>query len=106
MTCRARSRSNHNRSRSSLRSGLGSFLIRFYRPQTFWFTGTTTDLTICSNHRSATHVPVGEDQAQHLEFTRNCAVSFNAQFRGEAGENILTIPETMLCMNIGLARTA
>ncbi|KZF21209.1 tryptophanyl-tRNA synthetase [Xylona heveae TC161] len=28
----------------------------------------------------ATHVPVGEDQAQHLEFSRTCAVNFNAAY--------------------------
>ncbi|HJM50364.1 MAG TPA: tryptophan--tRNA ligase [Alphaproteobacteria bacterium] len=28
----------------------------------------------------ATHVPVGEDQKQHLEFTRDVAQSFNSQF--------------------------
>jgi tryptophanyl-tRNA synthetase len=55
-----------------------------------------TDTTV-SNRCSATHVPVGEDQAQHLEFTRNCAASFNAQYREQAGD-ILPIPETMLCM--------
>ncbi|KAI9746452.1 MAG: Tryptophan--tRNA ligase, mitochondrial [Claussenomyces sp. TS43310] len=30
-------------------------------------------------HRS-THVPVGEDQSQHLEFARECATNFNSAF--------------------------
>ncbi|KAF2008839.1 tryptophanyl-tRNA synthetase [Aaosphaeria arxii CBS 175.79] len=39
-----------------------------------------------------THVPVGEDQAQHLEFTRQLALGFNAAY----GRTILTPPETIL----------
>jgi tryptophanyl-tRNA synthetase len=44
-------------------------------------------------HR-ATHVPVGEDQAQHLEFARNCAAGFNS-----VHGKILVEPETVLCMS-------
>ncbi|KAI1213411.1 tryptophanyl-tRNA synthetase [Annulohypoxylon truncatum] len=40
-------------------------------------------------HR-ATHVPVGEDQRQHLEFARECATNFNHTFA-----NILVPPETV-----------
>ncbi|KAI2471691.1 tryptophanyl-tRNA synthetase [Annulohypoxylon bovei var. microspora] len=40
-------------------------------------------------HR-ATHVPVGEDQRQHLEFARECATNFNHTFA-----DILVPPETM-----------
>ncbi|OTB17681.1 hypothetical protein K445DRAFT_315426 [Daldinia sp. EC12] len=40
-------------------------------------------------HR-ATHVPVGDDQRQHLEFARECATNFNHTFK-----NILIPPETM-----------
>lgn len=29
----------------------------------------------------ATHVPVGEDQVQHLEFTREIAIKFNNQYK-------------------------
>lgn len=43
-------------------------------------------------HR-ATHVPVGHDQSQHLEFARECASGFN-HIHG----NVLTPPETLLCM--------
>lgn len=32
-------------------------------------------------HR-ATHVPVGNDQSQHLEFARECATNFNAAYQG------------------------
>ncbi|KAF2430463.1 tryptophanyl-tRNA synthetase [Tothia fuscella] len=41
-------------------------------------------------HR-ATHVPVGEDQSQHLEFTRNCAATFNHNYG-----QVLVEPETVL----------
>ncbi|KAI6382904.1 hypothetical protein MCOR25_000419 [Pyricularia grisea] len=40
-------------------------------------------------HR-ATHVPVGEDQAQHLEFARECATNFNAVY----GKHLVA-PETI-----------
>lgn len=42
-------------------------------------------------HRT-THVPVGEDQAQHLEFARELAKGFNSVF----GKDILTPPETII----------
>jgi tryptophanyl-tRNA synthetase len=38
-----------------------------------------------------THVPVGEDQSQHLEFARQCASSFNHQY----GDTLIE-PETIL----------
>ncbi|QDS70078.1 hypothetical protein FKW77_004742 [Venturia effusa] len=41
-------------------------------------------------HR-ATHVPVGQDQVQHLEFARDCAGSFNAVYG-----KVLVEPETVL----------
>ncbi|OIW33947.1 tryptophanyl-tRNA synthetase [Coniochaeta ligniaria NRRL 30616] len=44
-------------------------------------------------HR-ATHVPVGEDQRQHLEFARECATNFNHTFG--AGSKLLVPPETIL----------
>jgi tryptophanyl-tRNA synthetase len=44
-------------------------------------------------HR-ATHVPVGEDQSQHLELSRNCAAGFNNIYG-----KILVEPETLLCMS-------
>jgi len=37
----------------------------------------------------ATHVPVGEDQKQHLELTRDIAIKFNADF----GVELFTVPE-------------
>ena len=40
----------------------------------------------------ADEVPVGEDQREHLELTRNVAVRFNARFAPE-GEEILVVPE-------------
>jgi tryptophanyl-tRNA synthetase len=49
-------------------------------------------------HRS-THVPVGEDQAQHLEFTRNCASGFN-HLHG----TVFPIPETVICKSSKTSR--
>ena len=46
-----------------------------------------------SNLSRATHVPVGEDQVQHLEFTRECANGFNAVY----GQKIFQEPVTILC---------
>ena len=37
----------------------------------------------------ATHVPVGEDQKQHLELTRDVAIKFNADF----GVELFTLPD-------------
>jgi tryptophanyl-tRNA synthetase len=39
----------------------------------------------------ATHVPVGEDQVQHLEFCRDIAAKFNKQF----GQEFFPIPKTI-----------
>ncbi|KAK9772629.1 putative Tryptophanyl-tRNA synthetase [Seiridium cardinale] len=39
----------------------------------------------------ATHVPVGDDQRQHLEFARECATNFNATYPG----GNLIAPETI-----------
>ncbi|KAI0013938.1 hypothetical protein F4779DRAFT_613220 [Xylariaceae sp. FL0662B] len=44
-------------------------------------------------HR-ATHVPVGDDQKQHLEFARECATNFNATF-DPTSRGILVAPETI-----------
>lgn len=41
---------------------------------------------------STTHVPVGEDQVQHLEFTRDCVEHFNA-----IHAEVLVKPETLIC---------
>ncbi|WP_336974420.1 tryptophan--tRNA ligase [Sphingobium aromaticiconvertens] len=40
----------------------------------------------------ATHVPVGEDQKQHLELTRDVATKFNADF----GVDLFTIPDPII----------
>ncbi|KAH9903712.1 tRNA synthetases class I-domain-containing protein [Xylariomycetidae sp. FL2044] len=40
-------------------------------------------------HR-ATHVPVGDDQRQHLEFARECVTNFNATYGGD-----LVVPQTI-----------
>ncbi|CAN9105394.1 unnamed protein product [Alternaria alternata] len=43
---------------------------------------------------NTTHVPVGEDQAQHLEFTRELAVGFNHVY--SESRPLLTVPQTLL----------
>ncbi|KAE8842227.1 hypothetical protein PTNB85_01118 [Pyrenophora teres f. teres] len=43
---------------------------------------------------NTTHVPVGEDQAQHLEFTRELAIGFNHMYPQE--QPLLTVPQTLL----------
>ena len=49
-------------------------------------------------HR-ATHVPVGADQQQHLEFARECATNFNHHHGGggggSAGRELLVAPATL-----------
>ena len=44
-----------------------------------------------------THVPVGEDQVQHLEFTRDCVDAFNA-----VHGDVLVKPQTLLCASSSL----
>jgi tryptophanyl-tRNA synthetase len=41
---------------------------------------------------SATHVPVGEDQSQHLEFARKSARKFNHAYGPH-----LVLPKTIMC---------
>lgn len=41
----------------------------------------------------ATHVPIGEDQRQHIEFTRTLAKSFNSVYG-----NTFVPPKAMICM--------
>ncbi len=43
----------------------------------------------------ATHVPVGEDQKQHLELARDIAQKFNNDFASEA-EPVFTLPEPII----------
>ena len=43
-----------------------------------------------------THVPVGEDQKQHLELTRDIAQKFNLDF---SSPNFFKIPEPMIQKN-------
>ena len=43
----------------------------------------------------ATHVPVGEDQKQHLELARDIAQSFNSAFASE-GAPVFTLPDPII----------
>jgi tryptophanyl-tRNA synthetase len=51
-------------------------------------------------HR-ATHVPVGEDQKQHLEFARECVSNFNHTYG-----SVLTAPQTILGTNNTMVSSA
>ena len=44
----------------------------------------------------ATHVPVGDDQKQHIELTRDIASSFNNMFAKELENNFFTLPEPQI----------
>ncbi len=44
----------------------------------------------------ATHVPVGEDQKQHLELTRDIASSFNTTFKETIGADFFNLPEPII----------
>lgn len=43
----------------------------------------------------ATYVPVGEDQTQHLEFTRDIAERMNRQFTQEFPDGLFTVPASV-----------
>ncbi|KAH7074742.1 tryptophanyl-tRNA synthetase [Paraphoma chrysanthemicola] len=45
---------------------------------------------------NTTHVPVGEDQAQHLEFSRELANGFNHLYGADPKQPLLTVPQTLL----------
>ncbi|OAL02659.1 tryptophanyl-tRNA synthetase [Phaeosphaeriaceae sp. SRC1lsM3a] len=46
---------------------------------------------------NTTHVPVGEDQAQHLEFSRDLAIGFNHLYAADStSQPLLTVPQTLL----------
>jgi tryptophanyl-tRNA synthetase len=46
---------------------------------------------------NTTHVPVGEDQAQHLEFTRELAIGYNHLYPSNSpSEPLLIVPQTLL----------
>ena len=70
-----------DKAKSSLKHGLFSYPIL-----------QAADILV---HR-ATHVPVGEDQRQHLEFARECVTNFNHAYKGK----VLVAPETILCKYI------
>ena len=44
----------------------------------------------------ATHVPVGDDQKQHLELTRDIAISFNNFFKNKINADFFTLPEPII----------
>ena len=65
--------------------------IRFFKLLIFYFIST---LTVDGDNASATHVPVGDDQSQHLELARVLARQFNHTFSTD--HPTFVIPETMI----------
>lgn len=45
---------------------------------------------------STTHVPVGDDQSQHIELAKEIARSMNAQYKAE----LFAIPKAIICNNL------
>ena len=45
---------------------------------------------------SADKVPVGQDQKQHLELTRDLAIRFNNQYSGGKKKDVFTVPEPFI----------
>ena len=76
----------------------GSSLIPFCKLRTFSPIGksTVSQLTVTTffNDDRATHVPVGEDQQQHLELTRDLAEGFNRIYPSPVP--MFQLPELML----------
>ena len=44
----------------------------------------------------ATHVPVGDDQKQHIELARDIALAFNNMFKNEKHEDFFSLPEPLI----------
>lgn len=73
---------SNNKSAAALKLGLFSYPVL-----------QAADILV---HR-ATHVPVGDDQRQHLEFARECAAGFNHTYGGGGrGAGVLVPPETIV----------
>lgn len=59
----------------------------------FFFLAVHSELILLTR---ATHVPVGEDQKQHIEFARECATNFNTTYN----KSVLVPPEIILCKSL------
>ena len=44
----------------------------------------------------ATHVPVGDDQKQHIELARDIASSFNSMFARDGQKDFFSLPEPQI----------
>lgn len=79
-------------------SSSGCFHIPYCRRPISSSIGTKAELAylVClfvnSRPCRATHVPVGQDQQQHLEFARECVTNFNHAYGPH-----LVYPETITC---------
>lgn len=65
----------------------GCFRIPSFKLQIFYYTSNICTWFI-SSFSSATHVPVGEDQSQHINLTTDIAKSFNSQYK----KKVFTVP--------------
>ena len=89
---------DNDTAKSKLRLGLFSYpvlqaadiLVHWYAYHSLLF---YTCMWNSSDAISATHVPVGEDQKQHIEFTRYTANSFNHRF----DTDLFPAPEALIC---------
>lgn len=73
----------------------------------FSYTGMSASVLFAPSHEvliepdgRATHVPVGHDQQQHLEFARECATNFNHAYGPH-----LVHPETITRMFLSYTTT-
>lgn len=84
------------RSKNSLKLGLFSYpvlqaadiLLYGYRMGPISYAATFMSLSLFRT----TQVPVGQDQAQHIEFTRDCAKTFNSAYG-----QVFAKPEPIIC---------
>lgn len=86
----------------NLSSNWASSRTLYSKPRTFWSIGIQprvrgSECTPLTTSTRATHVPVGEDQSQHLEFSRECVTNFNHTYGPH-----LVAPKTILCKSTSL----
>ena len=67
-------------------------LLYGYAPLRVLLSRSPNFIELQIDSRRTTHVPVGEDQLQHLEFARECAGNFNAVYG-----HVFIEPKTILC---------
>lgn len=89
----------HQTRRARQHANSDCFRILYFKLQIFLYIGwyITPQRARQMTYHRATHVPVGEDQRQHLEFARECATNFNATYKKKNSSRIFVPPDTILC---------